>query len=167
MLGWNALDLPSVEMCFTRVATILDEISQRTQYKEMHNFHSISSKKRCICVLKRAQNLRESPQAIAQLHCAAMGVSCLNRASARQSMWSSPCAVPRSDEWMPLYRDWCDGRSFNALLKDSNFVNCCLSVREILHIMIIHTLTRIWILRILCDIVRIDTCCHYLKQAGE
>ena len=24
----------------------------------------------------------------------------------------------RSDEWMPLYRDWCDGRSFNALLKD-------------------------------------------------
>ena len=22
-----------------------------------------------------------------------------------------------SDEWMPLYRDWCDGRSFNALLK--------------------------------------------------
>eukprot|EP00435_Cladocopium_sp_Y103_P018789 s380_g4.t1 len=27
-----------------------------------------------------------------------------------------------SDEWMPLYRDWCDGRSFNALLKaEENF----------------------------------------------
>lgn len=26
-----------------------------------------------------------------------------------------------SDEWMPLYRDWCDGRSFNALLKGTLF----------------------------------------------
>ena len=24
-----------------------------------------------------------------------------------------------SEEWQPLYRDWCDGRSFNALLKAS------------------------------------------------
>ena len=25
----------------------------------------------------------------------------------------------RSEEWLPLYRDWCDGKSFNALVKDS------------------------------------------------
>ena len=30
----------------------------------------------------------------------------------------------RSDEWMPLYRDWCDGRSFNALLKDPRPSGC-------------------------------------------
>ena len=105
MLGWNTLDLPSVE-------TILDEISQRTQ-KQMHNFlHNVP-----FVFGQKEYRIPHIPlEAIAQLHCAAMGVSCLS-ASAR-SRCAVLGAVPRSDEWMPLYRDWCDGRSFNALLKD-------------------------------------------------
>ena len=57
MLGWNTLDLPSEEICFTRVETILDKISQSAQHTEMHNFHSISSKKKVHLCAKKSTEL--------------------------------------------------------------------------------------------------------------
>ena len=72
-------------------------------------------------------------------------------------MWSSPCAVPRSDEWMPLYRDWCDGRSFNALLKDSRlWIAACQSGRYCTSWLYIHWPGYEYY---------VCTYCHYLKQA--